>query len=103
MGSHGLELYPSKSKAVMLTKRALPSVLRLGEETIPVSRAQKYMGVELDSHLTFRRHIEGAAAGALRVANSISRLMLCLGGSSWAKRRLLMSVANIKLLFSAQI
>ncbi|KAE9540864.1 hypothetical protein AGLY_004109 [Aphis glycines] len=63
----------------------------------------RYLGVELDSRLSFTRHIASAPAKATKSAKAIGRLMPNIGGPSQAKRALLATVVASKLLYASPI
>jgi hypothetical protein len=73
----------------------------VGDFEVKISRCIRYLRVLLDSHLTFRRHIETAANRALKTAGALSRLMPNVGGPAQKKRALLMSVVSSKLFYAA--
>lgn len=105
MRDNGLETAPQKSEAVVLTKKYIYDNPRLIVEghVIPVKPAIKYLGVELDTRLSFTRHIATASRKATESAKAIGRLMPNVGGPSQAKRALLGSVTNSKLLYASPI
>lgn len=88
-----------KTEAIILSRKRnyeLPRLL-VGGHSIEVKRSLKYLGVTLDSHLTFRRHVEGVSGQAARTALALGRLMPNVGGPTQDKRALLMSVVNSRL------
>lgn len=105
LSNHGLELAHSKSEAVVLTRKWAyrQPVLQSGGVVIPVAHAVKYLGVTLDSKLTFTRHVRVVAASAAASARTIDRLMPNVGGPSVEKRRLLASVVSNPLLYAAPV
>jgi hypothetical protein len=62
-----------------------------------VKRVIRYLGVQLDSRLSFVKHNSTMTAAAL------ARLMLNVGSSSQPKQSLLMSVVHSRLLYGAVI
>lgn len=102
---NGLHLAPQKSEAVVLTtknKFTNPELLVDGH-AIPVGRSMKYLGVEVDTRLLFTRHVEQASRRATEAALAIGRLMPNIGGPSQAKRALLASVVNSKMLYASPV
>jgi len=63
----------------------------------------KYLGVEIDSRLMFTRHVEQASRRATEAVLAIGRLMPNLSGPSQAKRALLSSVVNSKMLYASSV
>lgn len=105
MTSNGLRLAPEKSECVVLTNKhsyRAPALFVQGCQ-IPVKKAIRYLGVQLDTRLSFVEHATTAAAAARKTAVAIGRLMPNVGGPSQAKRQLLMGVVHSKLLFGADV
>lgn len=105
LGDNGLQVSTAKSEAVVLTKKWAYSnpMFLISGSVIPVKPAIRYLGVQLDTRLTFTQHIRLASAGARRTSAALGRLMPNVSGASGSKRRLLMSVVHSKLLFGAAI
>lgn len=105
MTDNGLQLSPSKSEALMLTKKwAYRSpAFHLNGVAIPFKRVMRYLGVHLDTRLTFTEHVRRAAAGARDLSMRIGRLMPNIGGPSANSRQLLHSAASSKLPYAAPI
>ena len=55
MTDHGLKLAADKTEIVLIIKRHIPKILPLqvGEETVHTKAAIKYLGILLDTKLTF--------------------------------------------------
>lgn len=70
---------------------------------ISVKRAIRYLEVRLDTKLSFVDHGSTVVAGARKTAAALGRLMLNVGGPSQAKRQLLISVVQSRLLYGAEI
>jgi len=85
MEQHGLELANQKTEAVMLTwKRAFADpVFTVGGHGIEIKRSVKYLGVVLDSHRTYTKHLKTAAGKAAKAALCIGRLMPNVSLQSW--------------------
>lgn len=66
-------------------------------------RAVKYLGVPLDSKLSFTRYIRAVSALAIKSARAIGRIMPNTRGPSLANRRLLSSVVSSRLLYAAPV
>ncbi|VVC33691.1 Reverse transcriptase domain [Cinara cedri] len=105
MRDNGLKLAAHKTVAVLLTKKnvyTLPELLIEGQP-VEFSRSVRYLGVEIDQRLTFTGHVGRVAKAAAETAMAICRLMPNVGGPSAAKRRLLGTVVQSKLLYAAPI
>ncbi|XP_060874648.1 uncharacterized protein LOC132948261 [Metopolophium dirhodum] len=63
----------------------------------------RYLGVELDTRLSFTKHVQQASLKASQSALAIGRLMPNIGGPSQSKRALLGSVANSKMLYASPV
>lgn len=103
MNENGLQLAPQKSEAVVLTNkhRFDEPLLYVEGHEIPVKTAIKYLGVELDTRLSFTTHVATASKKATDSARAIGRLMPNVGGPSTCKRALLGTVVNSKLLYAS--
>lgn len=105
MISRGLTLAHHKSEAIMLTRKWAyrTPILISGTHQIEAKRAVKYLGVTLDSHLSFTAHVKTVASAAVKSTKAIGRLLPNVGGPSQAKRALLASVMSAKLLYAAPV
>jgi len=103
MRENGLTIAPQKSEAVVLTRKHKFNEPQLYVEgyAIPVKPAIRYLGVELDTRLSFSKHIATVSRKATDSAKAIGRLMPNVGGPAQAKRALLRSVTNSKLLYAS--
>ena len=63
----------------------------------------KYLGVQLDRRLSFGEHLKIAAAKAIQCRANLTRLMPNINGPREAKRRLVASVVQSKLLYAAPV
>jgi len=91
MGRHGLQLAHQKTEAVMLTKRRAynPPRLSIGGQPINLKKHLRYLGVILDTRLSFGKHVETVAKKAAISAAALSRIMPNINGPGQWKRRLL--------------
>uniref|UniRef100_A0A6V7LWW2 Reverse transcriptase domain-containing protein n=1 Tax=Bracon brevicornis TaxID=1563983 RepID=A0A6V7LWW2_9HYME len=82
MGSVGLTLAAYKTEAVLFTSRKqLETItLNVGECSITSQPYIRYLGVMLDSRLSYTRHVEQVTEKASKVAQSLARLMPNIGG-----------------------
>jgi len=105
MTSRGLQLAHHKTEAVMLTKKWAYNTPRLsiGGSPIQLSSQLRYLGVILDSRLSFVKHAETVAKKAANSALALSWLMPNISGPCQWKRRLLGSVVESQLLYAAPI
>lgn len=105
MGEHGLSLATEKTEIVLLTRRRIDPVVQLNVNTelIRTKRCVKYLGVRMDSRMTFWDQIAYAAEKAERIVANLSRLMTNVGGPVEGKRRVLMSVTNSVILYGCEI
>ncbi|KAL4083112.1 hypothetical protein QTP88_028442 [Uroleucon formosanum] len=103
MEQNGLKLAPTKTEAVVLTRKNKydnPELLVEGH-VIPIKQSMRYIGVEIDTRLSFTKHIQQASRKATDSATAIARLMPNIGGPSQSKRALLGTVANSKMLYAS--
>lgn len=89
----------------MLAKRRYEDypVLTVDEHEVLPSRGINYLEVRLGAGGRFAGHVEEAAKKAEVATIALTRLMPNVGGPSWAKRKLLMSVATSRMLYAAPV
>lgn len=95
MASNSLRLAPEKSECVVLTNKHSfrePRLLSQGCQ-VPVRRSLRYLGVQLDTRLSFIEYVR--LAGAKKAVAGLARLMPNFGDPSQSKRSLLMSVSLV--------
>ncbi|VVC44126.1 Reverse transcriptase domain [Cinara cedri] len=63
----------------------------------------EYLGVQLDTRLSFREHVAKIVAGARKAAAALGKLMPNVGGPTQCKSSLLMSVVHSLLLYCAPV
>ena len=105
LDSRCLKMAPEKTEALLVTDRRsfkYPRIV-LGEHEIKWKKSIKYLGVQLDRRLSFGEHLQIATAKAIQCGAALTRLMPNIGGPREAKRRLVASVVNSKLLYAAPI
>lgn len=105
IATNGLRISPSKTVAMTLTSKRRyrrPQFVLL-EETLELKEHIKYLEVELNSKLGFKKHIKMVWAKALKISAALTRLMPNIGGPSPTIRKLLTSVANSQLLYAAPV
>lgn len=102
---HGLEVAPEKTVALILAGRRNLGEIRLNvmQCEFQVVKEAKYLGIWLDSGLTFIRHVKEAVNKALRIGLDISRLMRNINGPAYHKRKLLCNVITSTLMYGVQV
>ena len=105
MTDHGLQLATEKTELMFLTRRRIQTILpmRVGTHETETKGEVKYLGVTLDTKMTFWPHIQRTARRAADRIASLSRLMANTTGPRPGKRRLLMATAHSILLYGAEI
>lgn len=105
MEGAALQLAPQKTEVLLVTPRKQLETLTLnvGGCQISSKRSIRYLGVQLDTRLSFNAHVDYACNRAADVTQSLSRLMPNIGGPRQVRRRLLASVANSIMLYGAPI
>lgn len=105
MHSVGLKLADQKTEAVLFSSRKkLEAVtLDVGEGSITSQPAIRYLGVMLDSRVSFKQHVEKTTVKARRVATALGRLMPNIGGPRQGRRKLLASVVTSILTYGIAI
>lgn len=105
LNDHGLELATQKTELLLLTRRHIPTEIEIDilEETLSTKTSVKYLGITLDSKLTFSAQIHCATTKAAKTTAQLSKLMANIGGPLPSKRRLLMEAANSILLYGCEI
>lgn len=102
---HGLVLATKKSEIVLLTAKRYPTILpmQVGTQMIETKKAIKYLGLMIDTKLTFWEQIKRAADKDATVTTALSRFMANTGGPRPGRHRLLMTVAQSVMLYGAEI
>lgn len=105
MRAHGLSLAVSKTEIVVLTKKRINTILplRVGEEVVQSKHAAKYLGIVVDTKMSFGDHIQRTADKAAKSAIALNRLMANVSGPRSSKRRVLMSAVHSILLYGAEV
>lgn len=105
MRENGLELAPQKTEAVVLTRKKKYDVPELVVEghAVSIKNSIRYLGVELDTRLSFTAHVSTASRKAAETARAVARLLPNVGGPSSSKRALLGTVVNSKILYAAPV
>ncbi|KRK05526.1 uncharacterized protein Dyak_GE29138 [Drosophila yakuba] len=105
LNSHDLKLADEKSELLLVTRKRIPLEIdmRVGENVIRTRKDIKYLGVRLDSKLTFSSHIQETRKRATVTTKSLSRLMANVGGPLQSRRKLLMEVSNAIMLYGCEV
>lgn len=105
IGSLGLEIAENKTEVVVFhrgTMVAQPSI-EVGRTFIKAKPHMKYLGVIIDSHWTFRPHLEYIQGKAAKVVRALGRLMPNLRGPSMKKRSLYAYVVSSVVLYASPL
>ena len=100
MFERGLELMLTKTEIVLLTKKRIPRLfpVKFSEVTAGTKAAIRYLGVMLDTKLTFWNQLQKGADKEAEVTASLSRMIAKIGGPhSCVGRRLLRTAEFIML------
>ena len=102
LDGRGLKMAPEETEALLVTDRRSFQYSRivLGEHEIEWKKSIKYLGVQLDRRLSFGDYLQIATAKAIQCGPALTRLMPNIGDPRKAKRRLVASVVNSKLLYA---
>lgn len=105
MKANHLTLAPQKSEAIYLTGRKKKEgiALTLEGHPIAISTEAGYLGVQLDTGLGGKAHINKVARKAAEVATKIARILPRVGGATNGKRRLLASVGESMAMYAAPV
>ncbi|KAL7723971.1 hypothetical protein ACLKA6_017962 [Drosophila palustris] len=105
LDSRGLKLATEKTELLLITRRQIPTEvdMRLNESFIRTQKAIKYLGLRIDSKLTFQAQINHAITKSSTAIRSLSRLMANVGGPVQSRRKLLMEINNAILLYGCEI
>lgn len=100
-----LELAPEKTEAVLLTKRRKLEAIffEIEGKRLELSKAIKYLGVWLDTKMTFAEHVNQATIKAEKTIKALSSLMPNIGGPRASKRKILSCVAHSQILYGAPV
>ncbi|XP_054272620.1 uncharacterized protein LOC128992900 [Macrosteles quadrilineatus] len=92
-----------ETAVLSLKNNKAPDLMGVGDVEVQSVRAAKYLGVMVDSKLSWRDQIFRTADKAAKVISSLSRLMANVGGPRSSRRRLLMSTVQSVLLYGAEL
>lgn len=102
---HGLRLAAEKTEVILLTRRHMPLEIEMqtNEVNLTTSKVVKYLGVRIDSRLSFWAQIQHAITKASKITGMLSKLMANIGGPKQNKRRLMMDTTNSILLYGSEV
>lgn len=105
MESHGLSLALSKTEIAILTKKRTHTEIPMwvGQALVNTRPSVKYLGLTIDTKLSFAEQIRLTADKAAKGVTALSRLMANTTGPRASKRRLLMSAVQSVLLYGAEV
>lgn len=105
LDSHGLQLAMQKTELLLLTRKNIPVEvdMRIDDILVKTKRSIKYLGIRLDTKLTYAEQIRHATTKASKITAQLSRLMANIGGPLPSRRRLLMETCNSILLYGSEI
>ncbi|KAM8719137.1 hypothetical protein ACLKA7_011789 [Drosophila subpalustris] len=105
LDSRGLKLATEKTELLLKTRRQIQTEveMRLNESFIRTQKAIKYLGLRIDSKLTFQAQINHAITKSSPAIRSLSRLMANVGGPVQSRRKLLMEINNAILLYGSSL
>lgn len=78
-------------------------MIKVGKDRIVVGESMKYLGIMLDSRLSFRNHFEYVENKVLKVSRALARLMPNLRGPGERKRRLYAMVVLSVVMYGASV
>lgn len=102
---HGLTLATEKTELLLLTRRQINTevMFRVNNQDICTKTEVKYLGIYLDTKMSFWEQIKRSSEKASKAVCNLSRLMSNVSGPMAGKRRLLMSVTNSILLYGCEV
>lgn len=105
LGTMGLSLADHKTEAVLISSRKIRETIRLkiGTCYVETKPCLKYLGVMIDTRLSFRDHLEYVRDKASRTCLALSRIMPNTRGPKYLQRRLLSSVVRNVILYASPI
>ena len=105
MEGKNLRIAAEKTEAILLTGRKKHrDVYFIVEGTrIHTQEIIKYLGITLDKHMSFGKHVEKTAAKATKAAGALARIMPRVGGAGEPVRKTLAAVAESIMLYAAPV
>ena len=105
LNNAGLELAVQKTEAVLISARREKKqiTLRIGEHEIRSQEAIRYLGVLIDTRLSYKQHLLSVSNKAEKVNGALARILPNIGGPQGEKRRLISTVIDSIILYAAPI
>lgn len=105
LGSMGLSLADHKTEAVLISSRKARETIRLniGACCINTNAHLKYLGVMIDTRLSFNEHLRYIGAKASKTCLALSRIMPNTRGPRYLQRKLLAGVVRSIMLYASPI
>lgn len=105
LAEHSFQLALEKTEVLLLTRKHIPTVIpiQVSNSRQTTQKSIRYLGVNLDSKLSFWTQIHFAATKAGKVTGLLSKLMANIGGPTQSKRKLLMDTTSSILLYGCEV
>lgn len=103
--SMGLSLADHKTEAVLISSRMIREtiILNVGTCCVETKPFLKYLGVVIDTRLSFRDHLRYISDRASKTCLALSRIMPNTRGPKYLRRKLLTSVVRSIILYASPI
>lgn len=106
--SLGLKMATEKTEAIVFKGRKgkrqpVEDIIKIDRESIKVEKKLKYLGVTLDSRLSFVEHLRYVEKKIVKVKRALGRLMPNLRGPSEGKRRLYWNVIQSVVMYGVPV
>lgn len=105
MNNNGLQLAPEKTEVALLTtkRKIAPVQFEVQGVAVRPKGALKYLGVWLDTKLTFATHVDKIIQKAEKTVAALTSLMPNIGGPRASKKKLLSCVVQSQILYAAPV
>ena len=103
LNDKGLSLAEHKTEVVLITNKKKDEVLNItvGNVIVSSKKAIRYLGVMIDTRLSFSVHVDLVCERSLKILAALSKLMTNFGGPSHKKRILLASVIRSIIVYAS--
>lgn len=101
----GLQLAVDKTETMVISNAHLHNDMNILVQgaTIRASRDLKYLGIQLDSRLSFTAHVKKTAEKANKAVQKLSRILPNVSAAKQGKRTLMSNVVHLLLLYGAPV